>query len=45
MPDVIWRLFSVTWQGVPVASLAVFVIGGLMYAAMSMSTSQVDELV
>jgi hypothetical protein len=38
MPDVIWRLFSVTWQGVPVASLAVFAIGGLMYAVMSVST-------
>jgi hypothetical protein len=38
MPDVIWRLLSITWQGVPVASLAVFVIGGLMYAVMSVST-------
>jgi hypothetical protein len=34
MPDVIWRLSSVQWNGLPVASLAVFVVGGVMYAAM-----------
>jgi hypothetical protein len=33
MSDVIWRLFSVQWNGLPVASLAVFVVGGVMYAA------------
>jgi hypothetical protein len=33
MSDVIWRLFSVQWNGL--ASLAVFVVGGVMYAAMS----------
>jgi hypothetical protein len=36
MPDsvsVLWRLFSVTWLGVPVASFAVLVVGGLMYVA------------
>jgi hypothetical protein len=38
MPDVIWRLFSIQWNGLPVASLAVFVIGGLMYVAVSIST-------
>ena len=38
MSDVIWRRFSVQWNGLPVANLAVFVVGGLMYAAMSMST-------
>src|SRR6266568_4554357 len=40
MPDVLSaliRLFSVQWQGVPVASLAVFAVGGLMYVAMSRS--------
>src|SRR5438477_7769545 len=37
MPDVM-QLFSITWQGVPVASVAIFVIGGLMYAVMSIST-------
>ena len=40
MPDVVsilWRLFSVEWQGVPVASLFVFAVGGLMYVAMSRS--------
>ena len=37
MPE-IWRLLSVTWQGVPVVSLAVFIFGGLMYMAMSRST-------
>jgi hypothetical protein len=35
----------VQWNGLPVANLAVFVVRGLMYAAMSKSTSQVDELV
>ncbi len=40
MPDVLSaliRLFSVQWQGVPVASLAVFAVGGLIYVAMSRS--------
>ena len=45
MSDVISRRFSVQWNGLPVANLAVFVLGGLMYAARSMSISQVDELV
>lgn len=35
----LWRLLSITWLGVPVAGVAVFVIGGLMYVAMSRSTS------
>ena len=35
MSDVIWRRFSVQWNGLPVATPAVFVVGGLMYAAMS----------
>ena len=35
MSDVIWRRFSVQWNGLPVANLAVFVVGGPMYAAMS----------
>src|SRR5258708_32311755 len=41
MPDALSaliRLFSVQWNGLPVASLVVFAVGGLMYAAMSMST-------
>ena len=38
MPDVIVRLFMASWNGVPVASLLVFAVGGLMYAVMSMST-------
>src|SRR5260221_7130145 len=41
MPDALSaliRLFSVQWNGLPVASLLVFAVGGLMYAAMSMST-------
>jgi Type IV secretion-system coupling protein DNA-binding domain len=38
MPDVIWRLFSVTWGGVPISYVVVLAVGGLMYAAMSMST-------
>ncbi len=40
MPDALSaliRLFSIQWQGVPVARLAVFAIGGLMYVAMSRS--------
>jgi len=45
MSDVIWRRFSVQLNGLPVANLAVFVVGGPMYAARSMSISQVDELV
>jgi hypothetical protein len=36
--NVLWRLFSVRWDGLPVASLVVLVVGGLMYAAMSTST-------
>jgi hypothetical protein len=44
MPDVIWRLLSVSWQGVPVASLAVFVIGGLMYAFMSASARSATSI-
>jgi hypothetical protein len=42
MPDVVsvlWRLLSVTWLGVPVASFAVLAIGGLMYVAMSRATT------
>ena len=29
MPDVILRLLFTTWNGVPVASVGVFIIGGL----------------
>src|SRR5919202_3546573 len=42
MPDVVsvlWRLLSVTWMGVPVASFAVLMVGGLMYVAMSRATT------
>src|ERR1700694_1350378 len=38
MPDVMLRLFQASWNGLPVASLAIFAIGGLVYAFMSMST-------
>src|SRR5579859_7318381 len=32
------RLFQASWNGLPVASLAIFAIGGFMYLVMSMST-------
>ncbi len=41
MPDALsalFRLSAVQWNGLPIAYLAVFAIGGLMYVAMSMST-------
>src|SRR3984893_17320380 len=38
MPDVIVRLLQASWNGLPVASLAIFAIRGFMYAVMSMST-------
>jgi hypothetical protein len=38
MPDVMLRLFQASWNGLPVASLAIFAIGGFMYLVMSMST-------
>lgn len=41
MPDALSaliRLFSIQWNGLPVASLVVFAVGGLMYVMMSMST-------
>jgi hypothetical protein len=44
MPEVILRLLFTTWNGVPVASLDVFVIGGLMYAAMSSSTRSAPSM-
>jgi hypothetical protein len=43
VPDMMWRVFSATWQGVPNASFAVLVIGGLMYAAMFMSTRSANR--
>jgi hypothetical protein len=42
MPDALSaliRLFSVQWNGLPVASLVVFAVGGLMYVAMSRSST------
>jgi hypothetical protein len=38
VPDVMLRLFQASWNGLPVASLAIFAIGGFMYFVMSMST-------
>ena len=41
MPDALsalFRLSAVQWNGLPIAYLAVFAIGGLMYVMMSMST-------
>jgi hypothetical protein len=39
MPDVILRLFMASWNGLPVASIAVLAVGGFMYLVMSKSTS------
>lgn len=36
---VLWQLLSIEWAGLPVASLAMFAIGGAMYVAMSRATS------
>ena len=41
MPDALsarFRTFSVQWDGLPVASLVIFAVGGLMYLAMSAAT-------
>jgi hypothetical protein len=37
--SVAWHLFSIEVAGLPVASLAIFAIGGAMYVAMSRATS------
>jgi len=39
MPEMLRALFLTTWNGVPVASLAIFTVFGLLYLVMSRSTS------
>jgi hypothetical protein len=39
MPEVILRLFQASWNGFPVAAMAIFAIGGLMALVMNRSTS------
>ena len=39
MPEFLLRIAAVSWNGLPIASLAIFAVGGLLYLAMSRSTS------